>query len=188
MFAIKNICCMSDIVQQSVYCPRCAGKQILKEPRSFRCADCDFLFYINSGAATGVILLNKSKSKALFVRRVTDPCAGMLDLPGGFLEPGETLEEGAIREISEELSLDLRPEDLRYLCSFPNTYHYKGTTYYTLDAFFTAPLPDQTWKEDSCEVQDAEMLEIASVRPEDLAFTSHRKALEILRNSDIGRV
>lgn len=38
---------------------------------------------------------------------------------GGHIDSGETYEEGALREIKEELNLDLAPEDLEFVTKFP---------------------------------------------------------------------
>jgi ADP-ribose pyrophosphatase YjhB (NUDIX family) len=170
-----------DIIQQAEFCPKCSSKELKKENRNFSCSRCGFLFYVNSAAATGIIL--HQGNSILFVRRNNEPCIGMLDLPGGFIDPGETLEEGAIREIKEELSIHLQPEDLQYLCSFPNTYHYKNTTYYTQDVFFKAALPNQNWKADPVEIAGVELLDLKSVKLEDIAFPSHRRALQVFKKN-----
>jgi nicotinamidase/pyrazinamidase len=43
--------------------------------------------------------------KVLFIRRKHDPYAGCWALPGGFVEPDETVGEGAVRELREETTL-----------------------------------------------------------------------------------
>ena len=57
-----------------------------------------------------------------------------MGLPGGFADPGETLETSLRREVLEESSLVV--DDFRYLCSFPNQYAYCGVTVEVLDTFF----------------------------------------------------
>jgi ADP-ribose pyrophosphatase YjhB (NUDIX family) len=55
------------------------------------------------------------KRDVLLIQRARPPSAGYWTLPGGRLEPGETAEVCAIREVKEELGLDvygLRPVTL----------------------------------------------------------------------------
>jgi bifunctional NMN adenylyltransferase/nudix hydrolase len=52
----------------------------------------------------------------LLVERGRIPGKGLWALPGGFVEPDEWLEDAALRELCEETSLDLNPENIgRYL-------------------------------------------------------------------------
>jgi len=117
------------------YCPRC-GKKSLRchDEKSFLCGRCTFKFYLNTAAA-GIALIFNTHDEILVTRRKYEPSKGMLDLPGGFADPGETLEACLIREIKEELDLEIN--SLRYFCSVPNTYIYKSVTYMITDfAFF----------------------------------------------------
>jgi 8-oxo-dGTP diphosphatase len=56
--------------------------------------------------------------KILFIRRLHAPFEGKLALPGGFLEQGETVEAGAVRELEEETSLRLPETALRLVGVF----------------------------------------------------------------------
>ncbi len=117
-----------------VYCPKCSsGNLISRNNKSISCKDCDYVFYQNNASAVAVII--KYQDKIVLVKRAREPKRGMLDLPGGFVDPFESLEQAAIREIKEELGLEIC--ELTYLASSPNTYHYRGVTYLTTDAFFT---------------------------------------------------
>ncbi|GAA0905914.1 NUDIX domain-containing protein [Virgisporangium aurantiacum] len=54
-----------------------------------------------------VILTVRDRSfQVLLIERGNPPFAGQLALPGGFLRPGESLEEAAARELLEETALD----------------------------------------------------------------------------------
>ena len=60
--------------------------------------------------AASVALLRGSE--VLLIQRAFEPYGGLWTLPGGRHEPGETIEATAVREIREELALDvfeLRP-------------------------------------------------------------------------------
>lgn len=51
-------------------------------------------------------------ARALLIRRGTEPLLGQWSIPGGTLELGETLAEGAERELLEETGLSVRVLDL----------------------------------------------------------------------------
>jgi 8-oxo-dGTP diphosphatase len=57
-------------------------------------------------AVSAVLIQN---SRVLFVRRANPPGAGLLALPGGKIEAGETLKEGVARELLEETGIHARP-------------------------------------------------------------------------------
>ena len=51
-------------------------------------------------------------SRALLIRRGTEPLLGEWSIPGGTLELGETLEEGVARELLEETGLEVKVIEL----------------------------------------------------------------------------
>ena len=51
-----------------------------------------------------IVLLSGGKD-VLMIRRKGHPYLGCWALPGGFVEPGESAEEGALRELTEETSV-----------------------------------------------------------------------------------
>ena len=118
------------------FCPRCGSANFpATGRRSFKCGDCSFNYYANSSAAVAVLLFNE-KDELLLTRRAIEPHRGKLDLPGGFIDPMETAEQAAVREIQEELGIEIH--SLYYFCSYPNEYVFSGFTVYTLDLAFLA--------------------------------------------------
>lgn len=117
------------------FCPKCGSAKLnVTSERSFKCPDCDFVWYVNSSAAVAAIIFNQ-EGKMLFTRRAVDPDKGKLDLPGGFVDPMETAEDAIRREIYEELGAKIK--SLKYHCSFPNEYLFSGLSVFTIDlAFF----------------------------------------------------
>lgn len=54
----------------------------------------------------------------LLIRRGGEPFKGCLALPGGFMNMDETLEETAIREVREEVGINVDSMDVLYLGTF----------------------------------------------------------------------
>ena len=84
------------------YCPKCGSSHfVVNNEKSKRCADCGFVYYFNSSAATVAFILNE-RNELLVCRRGKEPKKGTLDLSGGFIDMYETGEEGVAREVLEE--------------------------------------------------------------------------------------
>jgi len=64
------------------------------------CADCGHIDYQNPKVVVGTVVA--SGDQILMCRRAIEPRRGFWTLPAGYLELGETLEEGATREAMEE--------------------------------------------------------------------------------------
>ena len=117
------------------FCPKCgsAGFKSKDRGRTYRCEGCNFQYYTNNSAAVACLIMN-SLGELLLTRRAHEPNKGMLDLPGGFVEPLETAEEAVVREIKEELNLDVTK--MSYLVSFPNLYPFSDIEVPTVDLAF----------------------------------------------------
>lgn len=64
------------------------------------CADCGFVAYENPKVVVGSVVV--SGDRVLLCRRAIAPRVGFWTLPAGYMEHGETLEQGAAREAMEE--------------------------------------------------------------------------------------
>lgn len=60
--------------------------------------------------------LVKYKNKFIFVK--TNKWKGKWGIPGGKVKYGETLLQALIREIKEELNLDIKPQNCKYITFF----------------------------------------------------------------------
>jgi len=167
------------------FCPNCGSKNIQNvNMRKWFCPDCKYTLYNNVASAIGLVIKMPS-GKILLEKRAKEPRKGFLALPGGFVDPNETLEEACFRECFEEIGV--KPISIKYLASFPNTYEYKNIVYKTCDVFFEAVLPnDAQFKTQESEVLSLE--EYAATTEEEinalpLAFESARKTLKIYINT-----
>jgi ADP-ribose pyrophosphatase YjhB (NUDIX family) len=76
------------------------------------------------------------EGRVLLARRAVEPFRGYWDTPGGFVEPGESLEESIHRELREEAAIEV--DVGRLVGSFPDTYGPTGDA--TINAFFECRL------------------------------------------------
>lgn len=160
------------------HCPRCGSAHFIEhDERAKRCRDCGFTFYHNASAATVAVIFN-AQGELLVSRRAFEPAKGTLDLPGGFVDPGESLDEGCLREVMEETGA--RAEIVRYLFSMPNTYLYSDFTVHTADAFFLCRLCEGETVRANDDAAELFWLPLEKVRLEEFGLDSVRRGVERL--------
>lgn len=81
------------------------------------CDTCGFIHYQNPKVVVGSVVMDAGR--ILLCRRAIEPAKGRWTLPAGYLEEGESAEEGAIREAREEANASLRLEHLLAVYSIP---------------------------------------------------------------------
>lgn len=116
------------------FCPKCGSSELISHADlSLKCGQCGFHFYVNSAAAVAALVVNP-EGKLLLTTRAVEPDYGKLDLPGGFIDPGESAEEAVKRELFEELGMKVK--SMEYVTSAPNEYIFSGISVFTLDMAF----------------------------------------------------
>ncbi len=158
------------------YCPACGLQGLEYVEKQFHCPACHLELFFNPGTAVCAIILNR-QGHLLVVIRAHEPKQGAWDLPGGFVDPGETAEHAVCREVLEELNVAL--ENVAYLCSAANChYPYKGITYQTTDLAFvgTVETPDRIEAKD--DVQDYKWVALEDIDPAKFGFDSIRQIAE----------
>ena len=169
---------MSHPLDKFKYCPCCGSSDFqIHDARSKHCAHCGFTYYHNASAATVAVILN-NKGELLVARRAFNPAKGTVDLPGGFEDPGESVDEGCLREVKEETGAEA--EIVRYLISFPNTYSFSDFDVHTADCFFLCRLTAGQKVAASDDAAELRWIPLCDVRPEDFGLLSIRRGVERL--------
>lgn len=158
------------------FCPRCGSQHFeFQGVKSFLCRDCHFLYYINVAGAVAALIMNDNE-QLLFAKRAFEPFRGTLDLPGGFVDKDESAEDALIREIKEELSLEI--DTYTFFRSFPNRYSFKGLTYYTVDLFFRCTIKDMTAMKAGDDAADIVFVPVSKIETGQIGLTSIRKVVD----------
>ena len=152
-----------DIFEAYQYCPICGHHKTLQPQSkgSVKCSVCGYELYKNPTIG-GVAVITDDENRLLVVKRSKDPAKGTWHLPGGFVEVGETVEQGIAREIKEELNIDIEVE--QYLFSIPNRYLYHNIECFPLDFFFKCRIKDMS----SLHIDLTENSEYTLLRPQDI--------------------
>ena len=111
------------------------------------------------------------QGRVLLIRRKNDPFKGAYALPGGFVDIGETVEDGCRREVREETGLEVSALRLVGVYSDPN----RDPRGHTVSAAFVTRLPEATAPTAGDDAAAAEW--VGDWRHEPLAF-DHAKILE----------
>jgi 8-oxo-dGTP diphosphatase len=153
------------------FCPQCGGrleKRIIqpKEPPRLVCRDCRFVFYLDPKLAAIAII--PWEDGLVLARRAIEPGYGLWVAPGGFVDVGERVEDAVVREVREEVFLDVRINRLL------NIYSYPGRTT-VIVAYVAEVIAGRPGGGD--ETLEARIFRPDEIPWEEIAFTSTRDAL-----------
>jgi ADP-ribose pyrophosphatase YjhB (NUDIX family) len=140
------------------------------------CIDCGHVQYDNPKIVVGSVVVHEGRF--LMCKRAIEPRSGFWTLPAGFLENGETPEEGALREAREEANAELEIEGLLAI--------YTVRHISQVQIFFRARLakPDFSPGPESTDVR---LYDWDAIPRADLAFPSVHWALDHHRAMTEGR-
>lgn len=104
------------------YCSTCGQKVTPRIPEGdsrfrFVCTGCGMVHYENPKLVVGCIPVREGR--ILLCRRAIEPRHGLWTFPSGFMENGESVEAGAMREAREEANADVTIIRLLAVYSIP---------------------------------------------------------------------
>jgi ADP-ribose pyrophosphatase YjhB (NUDIX family) len=91
--------------EKNSHCSYCGKPFAAAEPWPRKCRGCGNKSYLNP-IPVAVVLLPVDNGLVV-IRRNIEPRKGTLTLPGGYIDIGETWQEGARRELREETGIDV---------------------------------------------------------------------------------
>ncbi len=109
---------MGELQQAAIrFCPECGGpldvREISGEPRNhWICGHCGAIHHDHPKVVVKCFVFHGRR--LLWARRGIEPRRGLWSIPGGFLEGGESLVEGAAREVREETGISLPADRLQF--------------------------------------------------------------------------
>ncbi len=150
-----------------LYCPSCGTAYADKETWPRSCASCGRQQFRNP-IPVSVVLLPVDDG-VLAIRRAIPPAQGLLALPGGFVNWGETWQEAGVRELHEETGLTVSPDELLLLGASSVS---EGVV-----LLFSQARPrtrdELQWTIDRTEISEIVVLH----EPVELAFSTHSEQL-----------
>lgn len=161
------------------FCSECGSDQLKWEipPDDNRmryiCPQCETIHYQNPKMVVGCLPV--FEGKILLCKRAIEPRIGFWGLPAGYLEMGETLEGGALRETAEESGAEVEIIRLHCVYNIPRI----SQIYF----FFLAQMKSPELKL-GVESLDGRLFDPKEIPYEDMAFPSStfaiRRYLEFL--------
>ncbi len=158
------------------FCPQCGDKALkYNHGDYFSCAACGMSYFINMSGAVAAIIHN-NRGEVLFTVRAKNPAQGMLDLPGGFIDIGESAEDAVVREVKEELNLNIC--EMKYFTSQPNHYIYNDLSYFTIDLCYICKVDSFDEIKSMDDVSAFKFVHPNTVRLNEIGLTSIREMIK----------
>lgn len=161
-----------DLKNAYKFCPLC-GKSLTLKDNYLQCTGCGHHLYDNPLPCNAAIIENKQR-EILLVKRKFPPKKGFWDLPGGFIDAHESLEQSVKRELKEELNIKIKV--LGLVGIYPGTYLYQKITHPTFGAVVCAEITAGKLST-SDDIDKYEFFPRGKILTQKLAFKSVKQAL-----------
>ena len=168
---MSHIDCMSDEAPQKGTGPTVKAIPEGDDRERMMCLDCGFVHYDNPKVVTGAVCV--WDDKVLLCRRAIEPRIGYWTAPAGYLELGESVADGAKREVLEESGAHVEISSLIGMFEIPHI----SQIYMMYRATMTSPDLDP-----GPESLDAALFAWDDIPWNELSFPSVRWALEKYHN------
>lgn len=171
------------------HCHLCGEKNIEGKQQPWVCSGCGNQDFYDAIPAAELLLFN-SEDEVLISKRGIEPMKGKYDCPGGFNVVGESLEDGLIREIEEEIGLNKNQySHPMYFMSHCVEYKFSLTTKTALVCMFVARLADDSADiKANDDVESVKFIKLSEAKDIDFAVESYpsmlEKALKALKSSE----
>ncbi|MBB6459016.1 NUDIX hydrolase [Flammeovirga kamogawensis] len=156
------------------FCSNCGNNKLEyiipegDQKHRFVCNECDTIHYQNPRIIAGCLPIYDGK--ILLGKRAIEPRYGYWNLPAGFLENGETPNDGALRELYEETHAKGEAKHLHTVFSLPN-FNQVYLIYYVA-------LSSDEFSKVTSESIDVELFEIEDIPWDSIAFESTTFAIK----------
>lgn len=153
------------------YCLQCGTKAYRRIPEGDNrerivCDACGYIHYQNPNIICGALVIHQNK--ILLCKRAIEPQYGLWTVPAGFMEIGETVKEGALRETIEEAEAVATQPQLYCLYDIPHI----GQVY----MLYLSQLKDGKFGA-GMESLECQLFEVDEIPWDDLAFEAVRRTL-----------
>lgn len=156
------------------FCSVCGkGPVPLKIPEQdnlprYVCTHCKTVHYINPKLVVGCLPI--FKNKVLLAKRAIEPRKNLWNVPCGFMECDETVQEGAVREVWEETGARVTIRSLHCVYDIPHAQQ--------VYLIFLADMASQDFLKQTSESTEVALFEEHEIPWADMAFTSSTFAIQ----------
>jgi 8-oxo-dGTP diphosphatase len=120
-------------------------------------------------------IIIEKEGRIVLIKRLKDPFKGMLALPGGKMDYGETIEDAAIREALEETSIKVRLKGIMGVYSEPG----RDPRYHAMSIVFVAE-PEEGELKAGSDAAEAVWMDVSEIDTARMSF-DHGKVIEDYR-------
>jgi len=139
--------------------------------------ECDICNFENPKGSVSAVIIKEGR--ILVLKRIEEPFNDMWDLPGGYIDAGETPEQAIKREIKEELGVDA---NIDFIGCFPGTASWKDKEFPIISHAYIAELTGEL-KLNTSENSSFNWIPISDINLKEIAFDSNKRIVEYVKNN-----